>query len=84
MSVHFFDIYAKKSNLSQSKKKQISAKKTLECFLFQNEGYRIVKYLPRKVQKNSGNIQFDRKRTHSFSSSPTVFVGVKIVHCSTT
>ena len=45
---------------------QISAKEkqnTVECFLFQNGGYRIPKSSLRKFRKNSVKIQFDGKQT---------------------
>ena len=59
----------------------MSAKKqkTLECFSFQNGGYRVPKSSPRKVRENSGKIQLNRKNNrHSVPSSPTVFVAVNV------
>ena len=52
---------------------------TLQCFLFQNEGYRILNTSPRKVSEKSGKIRFLTKNRHSVSSSSTLFVKVNIV-----
>ena len=53
--------------------------KTLQCFLFQNGGYRTPKSSPRKICEKIGKIKFHTKNRHSVPSSSTAFVGVKIV-----
>ena len=53
--------------------------KTLQCFLFQNGGYRTPKTSPGKLSEKSGKIQFPTKNRHSVPSSWTLFVRVNIV-----
>ena len=63
---------------------QISPKvkqKTLQCFLFQNGGFRTLKSWPRKVREKRGKIKFHTKNRHSVLSSSTIFVSED---CSTT
>ena len=50
--------------------------KTLQCFSFQNGGYRTPKSLARKVRENSSFIQKPDIRFHHLL---TALVGVKIV-----
>ena len=65
----------RKTRFPQKKEKQ----KKLQCFLFQNVGYRTPKSSPRKVREKSGKIKFHTKNRHSVPSSSTAFVEVKII-----